>query len=240
MSSTRRMLLETTIYTVGILLGMRYLFLPLMLKLTNKSEDKKKKHNSTVIDTIAKARGVTNLSLNSYEQTVAECLVNVENLDVDFSCIGGYEKVKKAVSDAILVPFKHPELCAILWYVNNVCRYNNPKSLRQPPVCYHSMLLIIETLERYLVLWTSWYRQNNALSSDCKRVQMHIYELATRNDWYVIIFCCNTLYRFILIWRIRKIIECHFFACREALANNHLYWWDWNSLVFKVQLIATM
>ena len=110
MSSTlKRAILEAALYSLGAFLGLRYLVMPLLMRLRYSHLDTRKK-KSAVVESIARQKGVKELALSEHEQVIAQCLVNVQDLHVDFGSVGGYEKVKRAITEAIIYPFKYPLL----------------------------------------------------------------------------------------------------------------------------------
>ena len=56
------------------------------------------------------AGGRGKLALNDYEKTIAECLVEPEDLDTCFEDIGGLEAQKAEIMDLVILPLKRPDL----------------------------------------------------------------------------------------------------------------------------------
>ena len=55
-------------------------------------------------------RGGAKLTLNEYEKTIAECIVEPDDLDTSFGDIGGLEAQKAEIMDLVILPLKRPDL----------------------------------------------------------------------------------------------------------------------------------
>jgi len=135
----KHFMVQTVLYIASAYLSLRYLFFPLINKFASLSSGSNahlssltKSVRPQLIEQLARQRGKFNTATNKpsfhlseHEMVIAQCLVDVndvkQNQQGGFDRVGGHEQIKKSIIEAIVYPFKYPEL------------YQDPQSLRKPP-----------------------------------------------------------------------------------------------------------
>ncbi|KAK3287765.1 hypothetical protein CYMTET_4719 [Cymbomonas tetramitiformis] len=107
------------------------------------------------------------IQTNSYEEVIAMDVVNPDDLSVDFSAIGGMEKIKESLDELVILPLKRPELFKrgnLLKPVKGVLLYGPPgtgKTMLAKALAKESEACFINV--RVSTLQSKWFGDANKL-----------------------------------------------------------------------------
>ncbi|KAL2527512.1 P-loop containing nucleoside triphosphate hydrolase superfamily protein [Abeliophyllum distichum] len=98
---------ELVLYAASAALSCLVLFVGLRHLDPNRESSKKALEHEKEI---AKRLGRPLIETNPYEDVIACDVINPDNIDVKFDCIGGLEGIKQALYELVILPLRRPEL----------------------------------------------------------------------------------------------------------------------------------
>ncbi|KAL2550822.1 P-loop containing nucleoside triphosphate hydrolase superfamily protein [Forsythia ovata] len=98
---------ELVLYAASAALSCLVLFVGLRHLDPNRESSKKAQEHKKEI---AKRLGRPLVETNPYEDVIACDVINPDNIDVEFDCIGGLEGIKQALYELVILPLRRPEL----------------------------------------------------------------------------------------------------------------------------------
>ncbi|KAG6519818.1 hypothetical protein ZIOFF_023327 [Zingiber officinale] len=106
-SSESRFLQELILYAASAVLSSLVIFIGLRQLDPDRADGKKALEHKKEI---AKRLGRPLIHTNQYEDVIACDVINPDNIDVEFECIGGLEHVKQALFELVILPLRRPQL----------------------------------------------------------------------------------------------------------------------------------
>ncbi|XP_039056676.1 ATPase family AAA domain-containing protein 1-B-like [Hibiscus syriacus] len=105
----RSFLQELLIYAAGTAFSCLVLFAGLKRLNPNRDSSKKFVENKNVI---SKRLGRPLIHTDPYEDVIVGDVVNPDHIDVEFESVGGFDRIKEALYELVILPLKRPELFA--------------------------------------------------------------------------------------------------------------------------------